>query len=405
MKLPSLPRIWLAKDVRKAVLKDRHPWIFDRSLRGRADAAPGDVVAVAWRRETLALGLYDPSSPLRVRLLSWDTAKLPDEAWARGVAEAAAARRRADPQLAECTGVRLLHGEGDWAPGLVLDAYDGVGVAAFDGAACEAFWRPHLPAIVDAFASAGFVLRGVVRKGDGGQLWGEAPPEEPGVFEENGVCYEVDVRRGHKTGFFLDQRENRRRLRALAEGKEVLDLFSYTGGFALSAALGGAGRTVAVDQAAPAVQACLRNFGLNGLDAEVLRGTAGPAGPGHRLHVADCWDFLGEAHRRGQRFDIVVSDPPSMAPNARARRRALRAYVELNRGALAVLRPGGLLLACSCSSHVTARDLREAVEESSRASGRRTSLEAEERAASDHPARKGFPEGDYLQALYVRVLA
>jgi len=399
----SLPRIWLAKDLRKALLRDRHPWLFDRALRGGASVEPGGVVGVNWRKETLALGLYDPASPLRVRLLTWGASCYPDDDWARRVAAAAAERRRRDPQLAGCSGVRLLHGESDWAPGFMLDSYGGVGVAAFDGAACEAFWLPRLAAVVGAFAAAGFVLQSVVRKGGGGLLWGEPLPPGASVFEENGVRFEVDVHRGHKTGFFLDQRGNRRRLHDLAEGKEVLDLFSYTGGFAVSAALGGARSTTSVDCAAPAVDASQRNFALNGLRAEVAHGSSSLRGQ-HRLHVADCWDFLREAAGRGQRFDVVVSDPPSMAPSARTRAKALRAYTQLNEGALAVLRPGGLLLACSCSSHITGRDLRGAVEQSALRAGRRIEVETVERAASDHPVRKGFPEGDYLQALYVRAL-
>lgn len=351
-----------------------------------------------WRKELLALGLYDPDSPLRVRLLTWD-GTFPDSHWAQGLAAAAAALRRSDPRLAVCDGVRLLHGEGDWTPGLVLDAYAGTGVAAFDGPACEAFWRPRLGGVVAGLASGGFALRGVVEKGGGQLLWGEAPPREPLVISENGVRYEVDVRRGHKTGFFLDQRECRRRVRELAGGQEVLDLFSYTGGFAVSAAVGGASRVVAVDQAAPAVKACRRNFELNGLAATEEGAELGR----HRLHVADCWDFLREAAARGERFDIVVNDPPSMAPSARARDRALKAYAQLNQLALAVVRPGGLLLTCSCSSHVSGQDLRRAVEEAGRAAARPLVLEAQERAATDHPVRRGFAEGDYLQALYVRV--
>lgn len=401
---PSVTRIWLAKDLRKALLRDRHPWLFDRALRGRADVGPGGIVGVTWKKETLALGFYDPASPLRVRLLTWDTKRFPDEQWARGVAAAAAEQRRSDPQLSKCSGVRLLHGESDWAPGLMLDMYEDIGVAAFDGAACEAFWLPHLAAVVGAFAAAGFALRSVVRKGGGGLLWGDQPHLGATIFEENGVRFEVDVHHGHKTGFFLDQRENRRRLRGLAEGKEVLDLFSYTGGFAVSAALGGAKTTTAVDCAGPAVEASQRNYALNGLSADIVRRGASPQTQSqHRLHVADCWDFLEEAAKNGQRFDIVVSDPPSMAPSARTRAKALRAYTQLNEGALSVLRPGGLLLACSCSSHITGDDLRRAVEESAQRAGCRIEIEAEDRAASDHPRRKGFPEGDYLQALYVRV--
>eukprot|EP00443_Scrippsiella_acuminata_P086920 CAMPEP_0115549310 /NCGR_PEP_ID=MMETSP0271-20121206/94627_1 /TAXON_ID=71861 /ORGANISM="Scrippsiella trochoidea, Strain CCMP3099" /LENGTH=163 /DNA_ID=CAMNT_0002982831 /DNA_START=24 /DNA_END=512 /DNA_ORIENTATION=+ len=163
-------------------------------------------------------------------------------------------------------------------------------------------------------------------------------------MEENGAKFEVDVLKGHKTGFFLDQREHRGRIREQAAGREVLDLFTYTGGFAISAALGGASRTVAVDQASLAIEACRRNFALNGLEAAVVRsggrlsagGEARVGGVAHSLHVADCWKFLEEASARGDRFDIIISDPPSMAPSARTRGRALKAYAQINERALRV---------------------------------------------------------------------
>lgn len=417
---PSIPRIWLVKDLRGPILKHRHPWLFDRALRGQADCAPGGVVAVAWKKETLAYGFYDPDSPLRVRLLSWD--REPDITWTKEVAAAAAERRRADTALAGCRSLRLLHGEADFTPGLVLDLYEGVGVATFDGSACEAFWRPRLAVVLGAFVAAGFAIRSVVSKKGEEVLWGEALPDEAGVINEYGARFELDVRRGHKTGFFLDQRENRYQLRKLAAGKDVLDLFSYTGGFAVSAALGGARQTTAVDQAAPACDACQRNYALNGLEAhlEIFEGTdvvgaavsgsstleaaatATPLRDKHRVVVGDVFEFLEAAARRGESYDIVVNDPPSMAPSARLKSRALKAYTKLNTLALGVLRPGGLLITCSCSSHVTGAELREAVEEAGQRAGRSLRLEAARGAGSDHPVRKGFVEGDYLQALYMR---
>ncbi|CAE8623579.1 unnamed protein product [Polarella glacialis] len=406
----SIPQLWLVKDIRKTVLKDKHPWLFDRAVRGTPDVPAGGVVGVAWKKETLAFGFYDPTSPLRVRLLSWPKdgeAHPEDQRWLRQRSDDAAARRQGDSLLRCCTGVRLLNGEGDWMPGIVLDAYGSTGVVAFDGEAAEAFWRPRLPDILAAFAAAGFVLSGVLKKGGGELVWGTPPPEGSAVFEENDVKYEVDVRRGHKTGFFLDQRENRRLLRKMAAGKEVLDLFSYTGGFAVAAALGGASRTVAVDAAGPAVRACRRNYELNGLQAEVIeKGQGlGLSTSQHQLYVADCWEFLDEACRRGDSYDIVVVDPPSMAPKEQLRNKALKAYIGLNKGALKILRPGGLMISCSCSSHVTRGDLLQVVQEAARQAGRAVEIEAEGSAGSDHPARRGFPEGDYLQALYVRVLS
>eukprot|EP00929_Paragymnodinium_shiwhaense_P092900 TRINITY_DN52934_c0_g1_i1.p1 TRINITY_DN52934_c0_g1~~TRINITY_DN52934_c0_g1_i1.p1 ORF type:complete len:502 (+),score=94.11 TRINITY_DN52934_c0_g1_i1:48-1553(+) len=449
----ALPCVSLRKDLRQRVVEDRHPWLYDRALEVHDEGKlqPGDLVAVKSNEASLAFGLYDPDRPLRVRLLSWDEADLPDEAWAHKLAEAAAAKRTSRRSgLLGCTGLRLLHGENDWTPGVVIDAYDGVGVVAFDGDACEAFWRPLMATIAAAFVAGGVQLRTLVRRGgsrgaEDEVLWGEALPDEPIVMMEHGARFEVDVLKGHKTGFFLDQRSNRRRIRDMSKDKDVLDLFSYTGGFAMSAALGGARRVTAVDAAEKALAAAQRNFSINQLKASLLHGpqrqksrpaelqaqgsgdepyrdseevsgdqqAEGPAAvvdeavynasPGNRLVVADCWAYLEEAAQRGLQFDIVVNDPPSMAPNAASKRRALGAYTRLNALALKVVRPGGILLSCSCSSHITGQDLEASVKQAAKKAKRRLQLEAEERAATDHPVRRGFPEGDYLQALYYRV--
>lgn len=401
----QFPKVWLAKDIRKSILNHKHPWLYDRALRGKPDISSGTVVAVVWKKDILAFGFFDPESPLRVRLLSWPREKHAhpaDEKRVLELATAAALRRAKDSLLERSTGIRLIHGEADWMPGLVLDAYGSIGVVAFDGRASEAFWRPKVPAIIAVFAATGFALSGIMKKGGSETVWGQVP-EGSSYFEENGVKYEVDVRRGHKTGFFLDQRENRRRLRELSKDKEVLDLFSYTGGFAVAAALGGAKRTVAVDAAAPAIAACRRNFELNGMCAQVVDKLQSVTPAPHTLYKADCWKFLQHAHHQRDNYDIVVLDPPSMAPRAQARSEAIKAYTSLNHGALKILRPGGLLITCSCSSHITRKDLSDIVKEASLQAGRHVVLEEQGSAGSDHPVRKAFPEGDYLQALYMRI--
>lgn len=400
----SLPqRLWLAKDLRKSVTKKKHPWLYDRALRNQPGIAAGEVVAVCWKKQMLAYGFHDPTSPLRVRLLWWpeDGPPMPgDPSWAQDIARRAAARRQKDATLRCSSGLRLLHGEADWTPGLVLDAYGDRAVCAFDGAGAEAFWRPRLPIIIDAFGDAGYKLSGVINKDGTETLWGTAPSKEASSFEENGVMYEVDVWHGHKTGFFLDQRPNRLRLRELAAGQDVLDLFSYTGGFAVAAALGGARRCFAVDAARKAVEACERNFRLNGLHAQVSSGTEQFQPTQNMIHLADCWEFLRNVAEAKDAFDIVVCDPPSMAPRVSARPQALKAYSSLNQGALKVLRPGGRLISCSCSSHITRKDLLNTVQEAAQLLGRSVVLEEEGSAGADHPTRRGFPEGEYLQVLH-----
>ena len=216
-----------------------------------------------------------------------------------------------------------------------------------------------------------------------------AAPSEPLVIREHGVAFQVDIAHGHKTGLYLDQRENRRLVRDLAGGRRVLNLFSYTGGFSLAAALGGARRTVSVDLAAPAIEAARENFALNGLSLE-----------GHEFVAADVFEYLASAD---ESFELVVLDPPSMAPNARARHAALRTYTRLNTAALGRAAPGALFLTASCSSHVSLDDflavLRDAALEA-----RRTVRVIDIRGAGpDHPVPAGFPEGRYLKVVLAYV--
>ncbi|MCE7939865.1 hypothetical protein DCC79_16535, partial [bacterium] len=213
----------------------------------------------------------------------------------------------------------------------------------------------------------------------------------PIAIREHGLAFEVDVVRGHKTGFYLDQRENRRRVRDLAAGRRVLNVFAYTGGFSVAAAAGGARAVTTVDIAAPVLDAARRNFALNGLD---------PDAPHHRWHTGDAFAFLADCR---DRYDLVVVDPPSMAPSRASLDRALAAYRQLNTLALACAAPGALVLTCSCSSHVTAEHLRDGVADAAAAARRNVRILERRGAGPDHPLQPGFPEGDYLQALLLYV--
>jgi 23S rRNA (cytosine1962-C5)-methyltransferase len=243
---------------------------------------------------------------------------------------------------------------------------------------------------VAALAAEGFPMRALVERGGrhagagGGVLSGDLPDEV--VIREGDCVYEVDVVRGQKTGFFLDQRDNRRLVGALAGGATVLNLFAYTGGFSVAAGRGGARAVTSVDSAGPAIAAAGRNLARNGL------------GPGHELLAEDAWRFLERARAARRLWDIVVCDPPSFAPSARALPGALRAYRELNRAAAAVVAPGGLLVTASCSSHVTPAAFAAAVAEGLEGRGRAI----EHRGAGlDHPVLPAFPEGRYLKLLVV----
>ena len=381
------PVLRLAKPVGRAV-RLGHPWVYRDALAPFAPPARGTVVDVHDREGLLARGFFDGDGPIAVRVLA-----LGGEAVDAGLI-AARARRAAGLRAAirdriDSDAVRLIHGEGDLLPGLVLDVYGPVGVARFDGDGARAFYRPHLETVIDAVGQAGFGLgplhlRG--RRGEPTETVRGALPDEI-VIREGPARYEVDVVHGQKTGFFLDQRENRALVAAHAAGATVLNLFGYTGGFSVAAGLAGASDVTTVDLAAPAIAAARRNLARNGLRS------------GHELVVADCREFLARAATEGKSWDIVVCDPPSFAPSARAVPAALAAYRDLNRAAASVVAPGGLLATASCSSHVTPAAFREVVAEALALAVRPARLLAVRGAGPDHPVPPAFPEGRYLKFL------
>ena len=370
-------------------LRDRigagHPWVYDRALGPPGGVAAGDLVTLVDERGPLATALADPSSPLRARVLDRDPEAACDDRWAGARAEAAAARRVRDPLLVGCTGRRIVHGEADALPGLVIDVYDTTAVVVFDGPAATAFWRARLSAVVAGLERAGLAIEHVWVRGERGQRTaGEAvrgdPPAEV-VIAEDEARFGVDVRAGQKTGFFLDQRDNRRTVRRHAAGATVLNLFCYTGGFSLHAALGGATRVTSVDLASPAIAAIEKNLALSKLPADT-----------HERIVGDCFDVLVRARAQRRRWDLVIVDPPSFAPSERAKPAALKAYQRLANAALEVVEPTGRFALASCSSHVTEADLLSIVPGDLR-------LRHTAGAASDHPVLPAFPEGRYLKFL------
>ncbi len=369
----------------RARIRAGHPWIYDRALAPPKNLAPGDLVAITDDKGALATAFVDPGSPIRARVLDLDPDAACDGRWAAGRAERAAARRARDPLLVGCTGRRLVHGEADGCPGLVIDVYTDTAVIVFDGAAAAAFWRPRLPDVLAGLERGGAAIAHAWLRGERRSKHGEAVRGDPPVaiaISEDDARFAVDVRAGQKTGFFLDQRDNRRTIRRHAAGQSVLNLFSYTGGFSLHAALGGATAVTSVDVAAPALAALEANLALSGL----------PAAPHERI-AEDAFEVLARAKARGRRWDLVIADPPSFAPSEKARPAALAAYRKLADAALAVVEPGGRLALASCSSHVTEADLLELVA--------RPELRVRlvSGAASDHPVLPAFPEGRYLKFL------
>lgn len=380
----------LRRPLRRA-LERGHPWIYDQAL-GDVDATAGEVVTIAEGGHAIATAFVDPRGPIRGRVLAVAAGVDIGPAWARERARVAAAQRALSPELAASDALRAIHGENDGLPGLTVDVYAGVAVVVFDGDAAARFWRPLLDAVLDGVRAGGIAVTArwirATRGGRGGHGTGDDVPARVRI-REGTAHFDVDVRAGQKTGFFLDMRANRARIAALARGARVLNLCAYTGGFSVLAGLGGAAHVTSVDLAAPAVEAAVAHWAANRLD------------PAHHAGVtADAFEFLERAAQRGERWDIVIADPPSFAPSEAARPRALNAYERLNRLALAVTTPGGLLVSASCSSHVTEADLRGVVAAAATRPVRREArVLAAHGAAADHPTIPGFPEGKYLKLL------
>jgi 23S rRNA (cytosine1962-C5)-methyltransferase len=373
--------VTLRKDLARS-LRQGHPWVYHRALRAPPRLASGELVLVCSRDgRPLAWGFWDANGPIAVRVLGRPPVVDP-EALLRARLEEALARRRARLDPAETNALRWVHGEADRLPGIHVDLYDDVATVRYDGEGARAFYR-GLPALLHE--TCGARLRAVL---DRQQRAAELEVE----VRENGLRFRVDLARGQKGGLFLDQRENRAEVRRRARHKSVLNLFGYTGGFSIHAAAGGATTTDTVDTAAPALAAARRNFALNGLPLATAR-----------MHVRDAFAFLGEAGQRGRSWDIVISDPPSFAPSASALPAARAAYRRLHALAAAVVTPGGLFCAGSCSSHLGREEFLATVAEGVARAGRHWRLEAVRGAAFDHPVLRTFPEGDYLKFALGRV--
>jgi len=386
--------------VAESVIRRGHPWVYADSIREQSrPGVAGDLGVVYDRSDRfLALGLWDPDSPLRLRVLQVGRPVLVDAAWWRGRLRTALAKR-VGLFGDDTTGYRLIYGESDGWPGLVLDRYGSTLVLKIYTAA----WLSRLPEVtaevVEELKPERIVLRlsrnstaAAEQAGwrEGQNLFGTDTSERV-VFKESGLKFEAEIVRGQKTGFFLDQRENRRRIESLAQEAEVLNVFSFSGGFSLYAARGGARRVTDLDISAHALTQARRNFALN-LDHPTV------ARANHEQIQADAFAWLAEAPER--RFDVVVLDPPSLAKREVERVEAIRAYERLALNGLRRLRRGGALLAASCSAHVSSDEFFGAVRRAFQISNR----PAQELGTSGHPPDHAttFAEAAYLKAILLK---
>jgi len=373
----------LKKDLSRT-LRQGHPWVFREALANGPGIAPGDIVAVVDKHgREVAFGFWDTHGPIAVRVL--DLAPVEDRAaLVRRRLHTALAMRRTRLDLTKTNAFRWVHGEADRLPGIHVDVYADVVSVRYDGEGSRAFYA-GLPDWLSTCAE-NFPIRKVIDRDTRTQNGEEIE------IRENGVRFIVDLGRGQKGGLFLDQRDNRLSIAERSRGKSVLNLFGYTGGFSIHAACAGATRTDTVDIARPAMAAARRNFECNGLDLTKAE-----------FHAMDAFAFLDQAIARRQSWDIVISDPPSFAPSKTSVSVARRSYLRLHRLAAQVVKPGGLLCAASCSSHVPRDEFLTLVKAGVHQAGRRFVLEAYSGAGLDHPTLPVFPEGDYLKCALGKV--
>ena len=385
----------------RSAFKQNHPWIFAGSvgrLEGRARA--GDTVEVlADNLRPLGRAAYSPKSQIRARFWTFDAEETVDDAFFKRRVAAAVARRQALPELRGQQGLRLIHAESDGLPGVIADQYGDTVVVQLTSAGADKWRNAIVAGLIKATGCARVYERSDsdVRRLEGlesatGWLHGAAR-DEPLTIIENGVKLAVDIAGGHKTGFYLDQRDNRLLLGQLAAGKDVLNCFCYTAGFSLQALAGGANSVLSMDSSGPALEQGKANLALN------------PQLPAERAQwqEADVFQALRDFRKAGRLFDLIVLDPPKFAPSAAHAESAARAYKDINLLGFRLLKPGGMLMTYSCSGGVGLELFQKIIADAAHDAGREARIVRRLAGAADHPIALSFPEGEYLKGLLVQV--
>lgn len=379
------------------ILKKGHPWIFSDSIvKFPEDAASGDVAVIFSQADNkvIGVGLYDAASPIRIKILKANAPLKVDEAFFKAaIAKAFKARKKNFDD--KTTAYRLVYGESDFLPGLIVDVYESVAVVKL----YSEIWLPYLDwikaAIIETIDPSAIVLRlsrNLEKSGsnleDGTIIYGDL--QDPVVvFSEYGVRFSANVITGHKTGYFLDHRYNRHQVGLISKGKSVLDLFSYAGGFSVHALVGGARTVTSVDISAQALEVAKQNADLNTFSGEftTLKG--------------DAFDLIAQMIKEGMQYDVVVIDPPSFAKQQSEVARALKQYEKLAKLGLQLTRPGGMMVLASCSSRVSMVDFLDSHRRAFKKTDRLINLENQTQHDWDHPVL--IPEMGYLKTVYYSV--
>ncbi len=366
------------KPGREKAVRNRRPLLFKGAFTGDVNAPPGTEVMVCGSDgHPLARGLADAGDQLAVRLYSFQPDAALDDAWFADAVRAAAERRQPwFPGDGQTTAWRVVHAEGDGLSGLVADRYDDTMVVELHTPALGS----RLPGIVEACRSLPGIRRVVVAGGTGG----DPAPDNPISFLENGLRFTCDLRDAQKTGFYLDQRENRMKVAALAAGRSVLSAYCYTGAFEVAAATSGAADVLGLDSSEKAIAIAGQHAALNHCEAQVMHETA------------DVPARLRRFRDEGRTFDMIILDPPKFVKHPGQKDRGLRAYKDINLLAVKLLNPGGLLATFSCSGLVSRDDLRMVLSWAAIDAEREVTLHETLTQPPDHPVRPGFPEGEYL---------
>lgn len=399
---------------REKPIRNQHPWIFSGAISKAQNAQPADIVTIVNKRgEFLARGYWNPKSQIQVRILTWQDEPIDERWWHKQLTRAIASRNTRHTRARQGAPIayRLINAENDYVPGLIADYYAGWVVMQALTLYIDQHKIDLAGMLADILRDTGIPIHGVYERSDvdargkeglkdaTGVLWGSAPPDKIEIYET--AFYYVDVYRGHKTGFYLDQQSNRRRLHNLIDVDfprpcELLNVFSYTGGFSASALSQGGVHAVNIDTSGEALAIAAENFQRNNFHLSKQNES-------YELIEADAFDYLRYCVDEKRLFDVIVLDPPKFAYNKQQIEKAARGYKDLNMSAFKLIRHGGYLMTFSCSGAIN-RDLFQKIVFGALAdSGRQAQILEHLGASDDHPIALTFPEGEYLKGLLLKV--
>ena len=392
-------KVVVLKKSREKSLRQHHPWLFSGAIaKTSGNPQPGETVTIqAFDGRNLGSGAWSPQSQIAVRMWSFDSQDVIDEQFLRIRLHQAIALRQQILTNPDTNALRLVNAESDGLPGLIVDKYDDFLVCQFLAAGIE-YWKTTIISLLQEFVPAtGIYERSDVdvRQKEGlpfstGLLSGKEPPQLVEI-KENGMRFLVDIKNGQKTGFYLDQRENRKRFSEYAHGAEMLNCFAYTGGFGIYALAAGAKQVTNIETSADALDLLNQNVTLNALE------------PARVVNIKDdVFQVLRQFRDNRRSFELIVLDPPKFAESQSQLHKASRGYKDINLLAFKLLRPGGILFTFTCSGQVTAELFQKIIADAALDAGRTVKIIGYLSQAADHPIALNFPEGRYLKGLICR---